>query len=469
MRVVGDDMLNSFQGELVAKLNAELQKEAPGQQIEVHACAESLDENKSLADAHERARVIGGRLNAMLVIWGRKIGEKKFYPRITVVGAPERWGAVPQRTSDARSIPESPLPEVLVDEPFYLIHFAAGHTYFRQTKYKEALPHFEAVLRCKGGSDDELADLHSSTAFCKHSLALGQKGMGAKLLEAIQLYQKAAKVYERKTTQSKWAMTQNNLGNAYWNLPTGDRVANQKNAITAYEAALRVFTEKDFPVDWAMTQNNLGNAYWNFPTGDRVANLKKAITAYEAALRVYTEKDFPADWARTQNNLGNVHSGLPIGVPAENLQNAVTAYEAALRVYTEKDYPADWAAVQNNLGTLFADLKSGDRDANLQKAIVFHQAALRVRTEKDFPVDWATTQFNLGTVYGELPSGDRAASLQKAIAASEASLRVRTKRTFPSNGRRPSTTLAFCMVSCRMAIAPQTCKRPSPLSKLPCG
>ncbi len=82
-------------------------------------------------------------------------------------------------------------------------------------------------------------------------------------------------------------MTQNNLGNAYGNLPTGDREANLQNAIACYEAALRVRTERDFPVNWATTQNNLGNAYWSLPTGNRGANLQKAIACYEAAIRGY--------------------------------------------------------------------------------------------------------------------------------------------------------------------------------------
>ena len=56
-----------------------------------------------------------------------------------------------------------------------------------------------------------------------------------------------------------------------------------------------------------MTQNNLGTAYSDLPTGDRGENLRRAIDCYEAALRVYTESDFPSDWATTQNNLGNAY------------------------------------------------------------------------------------------------------------------------------------------------------------------
>ena len=55
-----------------------------------------------------------------------------------------------------------------------------------------------------------------------------------------------------------------------------------------------------------MTQNNLGAAYQNLPTGDRGANLDKAIACYLAALRIYTEADFPQDWAMTYANVGFV-------------------------------------------------------------------------------------------------------------------------------------------------------------------
>jgi tetratricopeptide (TPR) repeat protein len=85
----------------------------------------------------------------------------------------------------------------------------------------------------------------------------------------------------------QWAMTQNNLGNAYQNLPTGDRGENLQRAIACYEAALRVYTEREFPMDWAMTQKNLGIAYGNLSTGDRAENLRRAIACYEAAIRGY--------------------------------------------------------------------------------------------------------------------------------------------------------------------------------------
>jgi tetratricopeptide (TPR) repeat protein len=388
MRVVGDDALDSLQAALVENFNREVQEEAAEQPIEVHASREGLNDNDGLAAAHQRARIIGHRLNAKLVIWGRKIGAKEFYPYITMTTAPKNWSVKSERGAVVvQNIAELHLPKEFVDEPFYLMRFAAGYSYYAQTKYKEALIHFKDALRRKGGSANELADLQFLTAFCDHSLASGQKNMSANLQEAIGLYEKAAKVYAGQEQQSekKWASTQSNLGNAYVDLPTGDRAANLQKAIAAFEAALRVSTEKDFPAVWAGIQNNLGNAYVELPTGDRAANLQKAIAAFEAAQRVSTEKDFPARWATAQNNLGTAYSQLPTGNRAANLQKGIAAFEAALRVSTEKDFPADWAEIQCNLGTAYGQLPTGDGAANLRKAKVCFEAALRVYTESGFP------------------------------------------------------------------------------------
>ena len=43
--------------------------------------------------------------------------------------------------------------------------------------------------------------------------------------------------------------------------------------------------------------DQLGNAYADLPVGDRAANLTKAIACYQDALRVHTETDYSADWA----------------------------------------------------------------------------------------------------------------------------------------------------------------------------
>jgi tetratricopeptide (TPR) repeat protein len=248
MRIAGDDANDSLQRELIANLNAELQKESTGRQIEIHASRETLDESRGHAAAHSRARRIGQRRKAALVIWGQKIGDKKFFPRITVIT--KEWTPMSERTHDVQSITELRLPDILVDEPFYLVDLAVGVSYYRQGKYQDALPRFKAALQRKGASPNELAELQFLTAFCDWSLSVSQKNEGSYLNEAIKLFEEAAKAFER-VDQKKWAMTQNNLGVAYRALQVGDPVANVQKAIAACEAALSLYTEENFPVDWA--------------------------------------------------------------------------------------------------------------------------------------------------------------------------------------------------------------------------
>jgi len=249
---------------------------------------------------------------------------------------------------------------------------------------------------------------------------------------AIDFYQAALRIFTENDNPANWAGTQNNLGLAYASLPTGDRAQNLVLAIDSYRAALRVSTENDSPADWAGTQNNLGNAYASLATGGRAQNLGLAIDFYQAALRIFTENDNPADWAMAQNNLGLAYANLPTGDRAQNLGLAIDACQAALRIFTENDYPASWATAQNNLGLAYANLPTGDLAQNLGLAIDSFQAALRVWTEDDYPANWATTQNNLGNAYAQLPTGDRGENLRSAIAAFEAALRVHTEVDYPA-------------------------------------
>ena len=127
-----------------------------------------------------------------------------------------------------------------------------------------------------------------------------------------------------------------------------------KIAIKAYEEALKVYTLDRFPMDYAMTQNNLGNAYSTLAEVEAKAeNCKKAIKAYEEALKVRTLDRFPMDYAMTQNNLGTAYSTLAeVEAKAENCKKAIKSYEEALKVYTKKDFPEIYPLIEGNLRRL---------------------------------------------------------------------------------------------------------------------
>ncbi|MHC5827891.1 MAG: CHAT domain-containing protein, partial [Nostoc sp.] len=74
------------------------------------------------------------------------------------------------------------------------------------------------------------------------------------------------------------------FSNLIQQFPLGSKASNMEIAITGYEVALTVYTREALPQDWAMTQNNLANAYIQRIKGDRADNIENAIAASTAAL-----------------------------------------------------------------------------------------------------------------------------------------------------------------------------------------
>src|SRR2546427_179946 len=73
--------------------------------------------------------------------------------------------------------------------------------------------------------------------------------------------------------------------------------------IQVYKRMLERLRPNEDPTLYATLQNNLGNAYRELPTGDRAANLAQAIGCYQQALRFWTAEAGPLKYALTQNNL----------------------------------------------------------------------------------------------------------------------------------------------------------------------
>ncbi|MFM6132094.1 MAG: hypothetical protein ACKPBV_25805, partial [Sphaerospermopsis kisseleviana] len=147
------------------------------------------------------------------------------------------------------------------------------------------------------------------------------------------------------------------------NFPLGTRGNNLEIAITGYETVLTLCPRAAFPQDWAMTQNNLGNAYKNRIKGDRGENIEQAIAAYNLALDVYTRAAFPEKWATTQNNLAIAYKNRIKGDRGENIELAIKYYENALEIHTPESLPINCLQTGNNLGDL------GFQEGNWQLAI----------------------------------------------------------------------------------------------------
>ncbi|NET43860.1 MAG: CHAT domain-containing protein [Okeania sp. SIO2B3] len=120
---------------------------------------------------------------------------------------------------------------------------------------------------------------------------------------------------------------------------------NQEVAINAYQKALQVFTREVNPVSWAGIQNNLGLAYRDRISGNKVENQKTAIAFFQEALQVYTPEADPINCLNTSRNLGNLHFS------KGNWQETIDVYEQAI---TAVELSCSWASDENRRQEIMA-------------------------------------------------------------------------------------------------------------------
>jgi len=224
--------------------------------------------------------------------------------------------------------------------------------------------------------------------------------------------------------------------------PLGNRACNLELSITACQISLKFLNYKDSPQKWALTQNNLGNAYAMRIQGDRSENLEKAIKAYTSVVKSFTSDEFTKILSTVQYNLGMAYRDRIIGKRAENLEKSIVAAERSLQMRDRNNEPKDWANSQNNLGLSYRDRIRGDRADNLEKAITCFKLSLQIITFEDYPLEWAGMQNNLGLVYRERILGNRSENIEKAISALDASLKYFNRDTSPEDWARSKHNMA---------------------------
>jgi CHAT domain-containing protein len=274
----------------------------------------------------------------------------------------------------------------------------------------------------------------AATTFARFGNLINQFRLGRRKLNleiGIVCYELALQVRTCEALPVQWAMTLNNLANAYTIRIQGDRADNLEHAIASYQQVLTVYTKDAFPVDWAMTQNNLATAYDKRIRGNRADNLEMAIEPYKLALQVRTRNEFPVDWAMTQNNLAAAYSDRIRENRAENLEQSIIHYQQALQVRTRDEFPIQWAMIQSNLANTYNSRIRGERAENLEQAIIFYELALQIHTQNLFPEQWAITQNNLANTYKDRIRGSRANNLERAVECYKLALQIYTYNSFP--------------------------------------
>jgi tetratricopeptide (TPR) repeat protein len=152
--------------------------------------------------------------------------------------------------------------------------------------------------------DDARAELWFQLGTALQATAGGRKSM---LVEAVNCYQEALKIYKRDTYPESYAMVHMNLALAYLAMPATDRSARLRTAVAiqSLRETLRIYTKESYPELWASATLNLANALQHVKTSHQEDNLWEAVALYEDVLTVRRPEDDPVAYARLLANQGN--------------------------------------------------------------------------------------------------------------------------------------------------------------------
>ena len=129
--------------------------------------------------------------------------------------------------------------------------------------------------------------------------ALGIGWMQERKIEAAhRIWQRLRRHIGEEPSDYRAASIAANLAYCLADLPASadKRIRNLQSTIDLHSQALNVLRRDRYPEDWAMTQNNLGNAYSDLPSAtaeERAENLKEAVQCYETVS--YTHLTLPTN------------------------------------------------------------------------------------------------------------------------------------------------------------------------------
>ncbi|NEP13815.1 MAG: tetratricopeptide repeat protein [Symploca sp. SIO2C1] len=225
-----------------------------------------------------------------------------------------------------------------------------------------------------------VSNLHGAIA--AYTEALSTYDLQLEQLDSNSTLDQSQTAPKKGTLSLNWAMIQNNLGTAYWNLAQYEQPETFLNqAIVAYQAALKYRKPEVTPAACAATQNNLGTAYWHLAdqlpdeSEAKVEYLEQCITVYKSAIALAQklQQATPAipinfDLSITHKNLGLAHYQLATQPQFSLTKETKLAHlEAALQQHlqTIATTTAESDVYQNALNYIIKTIRAFYRESGI--------------------------------------------------------------------------------------------------------
>jgi len=166
-----------------------------------------------------------------------------------------------------------------------------------RARIQDAISAYQRALRTfsKHGHPREYAILHSNLATAFLSVPMASDAGKLSEALAVQSFEEGLSAVNLIDHPVEYAMLQNNLGNALQYASSSHRVENGFRAIDAYDEALKVRERRNSPLEYANTIANKANCLSNLPddpqdgdAGNR-RNLAQALKLFREAKEIFAQ------------------------------------------------------------------------------------------------------------------------------------------------------------------------------------
>lgn len=439
LSISGDDASHSLQRDLVSSLNTALATRPEMSNVKVRASRVEVSEADGLDNANEQVLTVGRRTNATLVLWGEKIQEQKFHPRLTVIAA---FPAVTEMATHGLTpqILTAGLPEQFAYRPIALLDLIEGLRCFLKEDYKNATIHYDAVLAGAGMAHEEMPDIQTLGAYAYLLRAMGGDDRAKCLDRAIELFERAANSPRQECPEAanRWFW----VARSYQCKTTGKSVETDQRALTAANKAIELALQCNDRVTRFRAILERGKIYSNgniqgpltavteleasihelnqtqlFPEKNELlsdthfalatslvriepvekSNLDKAMSAAAEWRRIQSGRGGPHEDAAWEELMASIHLKCMQTPDDPDGQAALAAFIKLKRLALELDSSEYYSSACCGLGSFY--LNAFKNDKNLDDAIVEFEECLQKRDSDEYPEEWAETKINLAAAH----------------------------------------------------------------------
>lgn len=226
-----------------------------------------------------------------------------------------------------------------------------------------------------------------------YTLYSRQKDREKNLVNSINAYETAIKIFEEIDDKKQLSNNYSNLGIAYCRMAEiRNSEENFLRAIELYEKSNLIFGKEDDFQGYLETLSSMGNTYCSLAQfSNKMDNLNKSLKLYDEIIEDVDKRT--SLYGNTLVNIAKVYrKKYEMSQEINYLKESIGLLSKVLDIYGIENDSDKYSLINNNLSAAHRELSYKENpEVNIKLAIKFASKSLQIRTKDRRPVDYAHT------------------------------------------------------------------------------